>query len=1432
MPVLPWSSDLLPIARRAGGVLLRVAFWSITALAALTLVAWLIMQWGILPRLNTWRPQLESWATRSLGLEVRLGDLQVAGDAWAPVVTLNDLRLIDTRGHEALRLARVEAVITPGSLLPRSLTHWMPQVQRLALEALHLELRRDVRGQVFLAGLALDGDATRQSNDEGSRVADWLFSQPEIRLRGASLSWQDEQRGAEPLVLTGVDLDLRNPMGRHVLRLSATPPPGWGDRFFVSTEMARPLRSLLSLRGLQHPGDWRQWAGVVQADWPLVDVSQLRRHVDLPFDLMEGRGRLATRIDLAQGRLTGASADLQLQAVTLRLARTLPPVALRRIAGRLEVRHDEQGSVVRARQLSFQSQPPSDAASSTATPDPSLWPATDLELTLRGAPGEWHGGAFKASLVDLGLLAESAAHVPLAGPMRRLLDATRPRGQVRQFSYEWRGDLDRPDHWRARGEAEALSLAAAPATAALTSTATPGRPGLSGGRVRFDASDRGGQADLRMAQGVLDFPGVFEQPRVALERLQADVRWTLKRPAAAPPGTRPAIEVEVRRAVFETADGSGECAGRWRTGPAAGATFGRTGWLPGEIDLTATVHQLRADRLHRYLPLGIAESVRHYLKAAVQAGSVRQVRARVRGPVLDFPYAQAQTPGEFAIDGQFEQVTFDSVPGSAWPRYTDGEGRLVIEGQRLQLLQTRARMGQTGSGRFALEDIEGGIDDLAHAPTLRLSGHGHGATADVLQFLRDSPLDGWLNHAFAPARGDGQARLALQVSVPLLQAQDTTVQGRVDLTDSTLQMRPDTPALQALQARLDFTERTFSLTQGRAEVAGGPLNFDGRLDEAGVLRFAGQGHATAAGLRTLDTVEPVARLAHQFEGEADYRLQLDLTAAGPVVQVDTDLVGVASALPYPLHKAAAPALPLRVRLQPEPANATSLQIDAGPPTAPVLTTRLLLDEAQGGVRSGWVRLGAADGQAWPDQGLGVSVVLPRLSLDDWQAWFQQARQAGHLPITTSATTNATTSVAPGATDSDLDLSARLRQVRLQVGDLVLHGHRLTGVEATLQQGHPPSTTWSGTLDADQLAGRLMLTPASRQTAPALQARLSRLRLPWPDAPLADVRRVRADTAAEPLPGLDVVVEDFEIAGRHLGRLELQGAPSPAPRLPETTATNSDWRLHQLTLTRPEARLSAVGRWDPSDRDGPAGAGMSRLTFRLDLDDTGQWIEQLGWPGALQGGRGHLGGQLRWPGAPTALTLAQLEGALKLDLDSGQLLQADPGAGRLLGVLNLQSLPRRLSLDFRDLYQKGFSFDHVDGDVQIRGGRARTRNLRVRGVQAMVLAEGSVSLTQATQDVRVWVVPDFNAGAASLAYAVINPAVGLGTLVTQWLLQRPLTEAATREYLVTGPWSAPHIAPVDRAQDAHPLPDGAGALSLDTPDASATPNTLPRKDRAP
>jgi uncharacterized protein YhdP len=134
---------------------------------------------------------------------------------------------------------------------------------------------------------------------------------------------------------------------------------------------------------------------------------------------------------------------------------------------------------------------------------------------------------------------------------------------------------------------------------------------------------------------------------------------------------------------------------------------------------------------------------------------------------------------------------------------------------------------------------------------------------------------------------------------------------------------------------------------------------------------------------------------------------------------------------------------------------------------------------------------------------------------------------------------------------------------------------------------------------------------------------------------------------------------------------------------------------------------------------------------------------------------------------------------------------------LLGVLSLQSLPRRLLLDFRDVFQEGFPFDTLTGDVAVVGGVASTNNLRMRSIQAAVLMEGTADLNRETQDLRVLVVPEINAGTASLAYATINPALGLGTFLAQLFLRRPLMAVNTREFSITGNWVDPKVERIQR-----------------------------------
>ena len=159
-----------------------------------------------------------------------------------------------------------------------------------------------------------------------------------------------------------------------------------------------------------------------------------------------------------------------------------------------------------------------------------------------------------------------------------------------------------------------------------------------------------------------------------------------------------------------------------------------------------------------------------------------------------------------------------------------------------------------------------------------------------------------------------------------------------------------------------------------------------------------------------------------------------------------------------------------------------------------------------------------------------------------------------------------------------------------------------------------------------------------------------------------------------------------------------------------------------------------------------------------------------------------------------------------DIERGQFLKVEPGAGRLLGVLSLQALPRRLLLDFKDVFSEGFAFDFVRGDARIDQGVATTNNLQMKGINAAVLLEGQADIARETQDIHAVVVPELNAGTASLLATAINPAVGLGSFLAQFLLRQPLQEAATQEFQITGRWDDPQVERLQRKSPASlPLP---------------------------
>ncbi|MEZ0306565.1 MAG: AsmA-like C-terminal region-containing protein, partial [Ramlibacter sp.] len=190
------------------------------------------------------------------------------------------------------------------------------------------------------------------------------------------------------------------------------------------------------------------------------------------------------------------------------------------------------------------------------------------------------------------------------------------------------------------------------------------------------------------------------------------------------------------------------------------------------------------------------------------------------------------------------------------------------------------------------------------------------------------------------------------------------------------------------------------------------------------------------------------------------------------------------------------------------------------------------------------------------------------------------------------------------------------------------------------------------------------------------------------------------------------------------------------------------------------------------------------------------------------GKGRMEGQIAWMGSPMTLDYPSMGGEFNINVEAGQFLKADPGLAKLLGVLSLQSLPRRLALDFRDVFTDGFAFDFFRGDVKIQQGIAATNNLQMKGVNAAVLMDGSADIARETQNIRVVVVPEINAGTASLVVGVINPAIGLGTFLAQMFLRQPLIRAATQEFHIDGSWADPRITRVDNK----PAAEGRAAVA--------------------
>ena len=385
----------------------------------------------------------------------------------------------------------------------------------------------------------------------------------------------------------------------------------------------------------------------------------------------------------------------------------------------------------------------------------------------------------------------------------------------------------------------------------------------------------------------------------------------------------------------------------------------------------------------------------------------------------------------------------------------------------------------------------------------------------------------------------------------------------------------------------------------------------------------------------------------------------------------------------------------------------------------------------------------------PDRGLAIRVATPRIDADAWKNYLPEGSNGG-------------------ADAGGLALNV----VSLKTPLLRVFERDFSNVDLTLR---PRDSGWQIGLNTREAVGDIFWKSAGEGW---VEGNFKRLVV----RPAAEIGE-GSTTLINTLPGMSLSVDDLHIGDKALGKLELKARNDKGA-----------WNLDTLSLQNPDGALKGKGVWNNTGRH------QTRLDFELTAKDVGKLLDRLGFVDTVRRGTARLTGDLQWSGPLTGLHYPSLSGQLTVAAEKGQFNKLEPGVGKLLGLISLQSLPRRLTLDFRDIFSDGLAFDSIEGKLAIRKGVMRTTDpLRIFGPAAQIEMQGETDLKNETQDLQVVVRPEIGS-AAAVGVAIVNPVVGAATLLANTVLQKPLNRLFSYRYHVTGTWADPKI---DKAGEAPP-----------------------------
>jgi len=965
------------------------------------------------------------------------------------------------------------------------------------------------------------------------------------------------------------------------------------------------------------------------------------------------------------------------------------------------------------------------------------WTKTDLDLDYAQAQdgAHWSGDAGFLRLQDLAAL--TAWLPPSAKSNVDRVHAFEPTGDVSNLDFKLRWDGKAPQDWSAK--ADFINLG---------SHAAEGFPGAAGLTGSLNLAVSGGEVKLDSPDAQLDFRPLFRNSLRGSAKLTVRVDHDAR-------GWRAATDS------FQVANPDTAVHGR------AGLQFPVDGSAP-VLDIDATVERGDARNKSLYLPVGIMpKEVVDWLDRSIKGGQVTSGSVSIHGKVSDFPFTDNKG-GTFDIQFHVQHAELDYFPG--WPvlKDMDADVRFLDQG-----LQAKAH-GGTIQNLVIQDGASASFADLSTG-VLQVDGAGKGNAGDALELLRQIPvnalLDGYLDDFTAKGNLTGQVHFTL----PVTHAQDFVLKGKAELQQVSIGLRA-WPGLTAeqLQGPVDFGNYGVSTEGLQGRLLGGPLSLAVKLpspNRAHLSVLSAHGDATAPGIGTALGYGSERWLTGHTAWQVDGKIPMQSGArlTGLQFALQSDLSGLGMQLPAPFGKAEAESRPVHVGLQMASKQDMSIvsNYDA------VLGLRLGLKPHKGdaGFDRGEMRIGSGSAPKPAEPGFVVEGVLPSFDWDEWKSL---------LPPSTTADVTAT------PRDRGSVVPAFLRSIDISVGHAAGFGQSVDGLRLTLDRS---DDGWDGSIQSASIVGTLnvptrvdaehpMVLDMDRMLLADKSGGLTQLAKPAADPNQPKTEAAKLDPRS--IPALKFSIKQFQFGAMSLNNVGLTLVPQA-----------DGIALEDVKVSDPSFTISGDGVWTSS----PAGQQRTALNADVESKDVEKSLQSLGFDAGITGDKGSIVTSLNWRDSPMGDVVPTLGGTLHIDLQDGQIKDVKPGAGRLFGLLSITALPRRLLLNFSDVFAKGFGYDSIVGDFTLQEGDAYTQNLEIKGPAASIHLIGRTGL--AKQDFDEAMVVDPSVSSTLPVVGALAAGVGVGAVVflLTEIFKSPLTKAGEVRYHLTGTWEAPVLTKV-------------------------------------